>query len=83
MEAEDGAGVGVVGRGAVGGGRNELGEGAAGVIGQFGEESLRLGLGEGAHGEFGVCQYATEKRRRFASDSQKLRYSQLAREKKF
>jgi len=27
-----------------------VGEGAAGVVGEFGEERLRLGFGEGTHG---------------------------------
>ena len=27
-----------------------MGEGAAGVVGEFGEERLRLGFGEGTHG---------------------------------
>lgn len=32
---------------------DEVGEGAAGVIGEFGEEGLRLGLGERSHFEVG------------------------------
>ena len=47
VEAED---VAVVLDGGIGGGgRDEVGEGAAGVVCEFGEEGLGFGFGEGAH----------------------------------
>ena len=52
MQAEDGA-VGFGGGGGGGrgeGGRDEVVQRAAGVVGEFGEEGPRFGLGEGAHG---------------------------------
>lgn len=52
VQAKDmsgGRGRGIVGGGGGWGRSDEVGQGAAGVVGELGEESLRLGLGERSH----------------------------------